>query len=150
MKKIFLIILLLFVVAFNFPTNAVISIPRDTSIIENEAFMNDTNLDEIVLPEGIISIYSKAFANSSVSRIYLPNSLLYIADNAFDGCENVVGWGNANDSIIDFFNTHDNLTYEGSVEPTVDPNNGLIIGSQERGTTNYTYCSALVIYRLPF
>ena len=42
--------------------------------------------------DGIKRIESRAFANSGVTRIYLPKSLEYIAPDAFSGC-NVTAWG---------------------------------------------------------
>lgn len=67
-------------------------IPQSVTTIEEEAFYGDTNIDEISLPNGIISIKDKAFALSSASRVYFPTSIEYIADDAFDET-NMVGVG---------------------------------------------------------
>ena len=62
-----------------------LTLPASLKTIEAEAFMGDTSLDEVVLPEGIESIGSRAFANSSVKTVNLPATLTSIADDAFDG-----------------------------------------------------------------
>ena len=53
-------------------------------VIEVEAFYGDDSLDEVVLPEGTVSIGSRAFANSSLRRINLPDSLTIIANASDD------------------------------------------------------------------
>ncbi len=68
-------------------------LPADTVEIGEQAFMADTSLDEVILPEGLQRIGSKAFANSSVRRVYLPAGLTDIAPDAFDGCSAMVGHG---------------------------------------------------------
>lgn len=61
-------------------------LPDNLSKIEDEAFAGLSSVEVIVLPEGTLSIGSRAFADSSFNRITLPSSLTSIADNAFDGC----------------------------------------------------------------
>ena len=58
-------------------------------VIEQSAFESNPKVDKVVLPEGIRRIEGRAFADSSLREILLPNSLEYIARNAFDGCKNV-------------------------------------------------------------
>lgn len=55
-------------------------------MIEEEAFYGDTNIDEVVLPEGIEEIGERAFAESGLRKINLPSTLSAdsIADNAFE------------------------------------------------------------------
>ena len=67
--------------------------PTSVMAIEAEAFMGDTSLDEAELPEGLLSIGSRAFAQSSLKRIYLPKSLSDIAADAFLGCQGLTAWG---------------------------------------------------------
>ncbi len=66
---------------------AVLTLPADLQIIEKEAFSGTASLDEVVVQEGTTEIQSKAFADSSMNSIELPESVTYIADDAFDGVE---------------------------------------------------------------
>ena len=61
-----------------------ITIPTGVKTIEEEAFFGDTSLDEVILPEGMTTIESKAFADSSLSSINLPSTLTTIASDAFE------------------------------------------------------------------
>ncbi len=69
-----------------------LQLPEGLKRIEEEAFYGDTSLDEVVLREGVEFIGSKAFAESTLKRIYLPLSLKEIAEDAFDpGVEKING-----------------------------------------------------------
>ena len=48
--------------------------------------MNDTALDQVVFPESLQSIGSQSFANSGVKTVYFADSLIDIAEDAFEGC----------------------------------------------------------------
>lgn len=61
-------------------------LPGRTTVIEAEAFLNCATLGKVVLPEGITRIESRSFAGSSLTAINLPESLTYIADDAFADC----------------------------------------------------------------
>ena len=69
---------------------AELKLPSSLKTIGEEAFLNDSALETVVVPEGTLEIRSRAFADSSAGEIYLPQSLTIIADDAFDGCENAV------------------------------------------------------------
>ena len=71
-------------------------LPASLITIEPEAFEGDTSIDRVVLPQTITRIESKAFAHSTLKRINLPESLTYIAPDAFDGCNPLVCTGSAN------------------------------------------------------
>ena len=62
----------------------VLKLPEDLTIIENEAFAFDTALDVVDLPWGTETIGEKAFAHSSVSKVYIPGTVSYIAPDAFE------------------------------------------------------------------
>lgn len=64
---------------------AEILLPEGTQCIEVEAFYGDTSLCSVFVPEGVERIESKAFANCDLTDAYLPDSLSYIAPDAFDG-----------------------------------------------------------------
>lgn len=49
----------------------VLRLPDATRIIGEEAFMGDTSLDQVVLPEGVTEIQARAFAGSSLQSITL-------------------------------------------------------------------------------
>ena len=46
-------------------------------VIQAEAFCGDTSLDKVVLPDGIKRIESRAFADSTLTEINLPDSLTH-------------------------------------------------------------------------
>ena len=89
-----------------------LTLPTEVKEIQQEAFSGDTSLDEVVLPDGIVTIGSKAFSNSSVKRIYLPGSLKRIAFDAFEGCSGVIGWGTDYTYASDFCDNSDNISFE--------------------------------------
>ena len=59
-------------------------IPADCRVIEAEAFFGDAGFDEAVLPEGVETVGSRAFAGTGLLRISLPASLVSIAEDALD------------------------------------------------------------------
>lgn len=66
-----------------------IKLPGKLQEIGVKAFSN-TDLKEIVIPDGAKAIDIKAFENCrNLENVVLPESIEYIADGAFDGCENV-------------------------------------------------------------
>ena len=77
LKKVFTAAMLISAVLFvlGIAQAATLTLPADTKVIEEEAFYGDTSLDEVVLPEGIERIGERAFANSSLRKINLPDSL---------------------------------------------------------------------------
>ena len=64
--------------------------------IRAEAFRGDTSLTHLTLPEGILSIGERAFADSGLREIILPHTLEAIADNAFENCEGLIALVSAN------------------------------------------------------
>ena len=122
-KSVFFVVLLA-VILFSFASVAsadTLTLPSSLKQIEAEAFMGNTSLDEVILPEGLESIGEKAFANSGVQRIYLPESLTDIAGDAFAGCTNVVGYGPDNTTASSFFDSHAGLTFERADEWVSSP-----------------------------
>ena len=84
---VFLMFILCFTVAH--ADNGVLRLPADIAVIEEEAFYGDSTLNKVILPQGIEKIGSRAFADSSLRQINLPDSLSYglIAPDAFDGSQ---------------------------------------------------------------
>ena len=68
---------------------AALRLPVDTKVIGVEAF-SGVKAVEAVLPEGVREIGARAFADSAITAINLPDSLESIAPDAFDGCEDLV------------------------------------------------------------
>ena len=66
-----------------------VTLPKDLTAVEDEAFFGDESLTAIVLPEGLKTIGSKAFAGTGLTAVTLPSSLKTIADDAFDSPEKV-------------------------------------------------------------
>lgn len=88
MKPIICVILGLAVITGTaFAADAVLKLPGAIRTIEEEVFYGDAALYEVVLPSGLTRIEGKAFAFSSVRYINLPDSIEYIAEDAFDGCQ---------------------------------------------------------------
>ncbi|MBQ3762356.1 MAG: leucine-rich repeat protein [Clostridia bacterium] len=84
-----LILMILLIAALCISAHAdTLKLPPSLKHIGARAFMGDTSLGAVTLPENVLTIGDKAFANSSLTSIYLPPSLTYIADDAFSGCEN--------------------------------------------------------------
>lgn len=61
-----------------------IVLPSGTTVVEDEAFYCDQSLTELILPEGLLRIGSKAFASTALNSVVLPQSLQYFARDAFD------------------------------------------------------------------
>lgn len=61
----------------------ILRLPQSLSVIDDEAFMGDTSLDEVFIPGSVLRIGDSAFANSSASVFYLPNFIMSVGSNAF-------------------------------------------------------------------
>lgn len=66
-----------------------ITIREETSIIGDYAFCNHRNLNKIEIPNNINEIGQYAFSNTGLKTIILPESLKYVADEAFSGCNSL-------------------------------------------------------------
>ena len=80
---VFLLLLVLLMGCAAASAEDVLTLPSSLKVIQEEAFNGDTSISKVILPEGIKRIESKAFADSSLTEINLPDSLEYIADDAF-------------------------------------------------------------------
>ena len=61
-----------------------IALPLALSDLGEAAFQDDLSLDSVVINEGVKEIKDLTFAGSSLREIYLPSTINFIADNAFD------------------------------------------------------------------
>ncbi len=83
--------LILLMMLVSFTAVADITLPRDTSVIEEEAFMGDTSLTSLVLPSGTLQIDDRAFKDcTGLTEIYIPSSVNSIGENAFENDEKLV------------------------------------------------------------
>ena len=60
-----------------------ITIPSKIKVIEKSTFGDCYNLNTVILPEGLERIESCAFAGTALSEIDIPDSVTYIASDAF-------------------------------------------------------------------
>ena len=68
---------------------SILALPQKLDTIEREAFAGTEGLEKVIVQDGTKRIESRAFANSGIREIYLPGSVNYIADDAFEGCRNL-------------------------------------------------------------
>ena len=61
-----------------------IMIPPAVTVIEEEAFYGDSSIGMVILPDGIMKIESRAFAETGILSATIPGSVIFIADDAFD------------------------------------------------------------------
>lgn len=64
-----------------------LTLPGSLKIIEAEAFLGNLSANNVIVPEGVEEIHSKAFANAQLTLVELPQSVTFIAEDAFDHCE---------------------------------------------------------------
>jgi len=76
------------VAAFTLTRPVEITVPVNMVKIEDGAFEGDTSITGVYIPgQQVVSIGSRAFADcSALTAINLPESITYIADDAFEGC----------------------------------------------------------------
>ena len=84
-------------------------LPDALQQIEEEAFYGDVSLDEVVIPYGATSIGDWAFASGGLRKIYIPETVTRIADNAFDAGVTVVS---SEHSYAYEYADRNNLTWE--------------------------------------
>jgi len=67
-----------------------VTLPHDFTVIDQEAFLGVGDVQKVVLKENVKRIESRAFAQSGIREIHIPESVEYIADDAFEGSPNVI------------------------------------------------------------
>ena len=93
----------------------VLTLPESVRRIEAEAFRGASMILEVILSSYVKSIGPKAFADSGLQRIYLPDSVTEIADDAFENT-NAVGWGNP-DNYAEAWCGENGMVYEALSTP---------------------------------
>lgn len=75
--------------------------------IDGYAFATNTNVQEVILSDQIISIGDGAFAQcTNLSKVAIPDSVTQISDNAFQGCEQVVIYAPKDSYAITYAKEH--------------------------------------------
>ena len=64
-------------------------LPPSVEVIKEEAFFGVQSIERIDIPYGVQEIPSRAFADSSLQEIYIPETVEKIADDAFSNCEDI-------------------------------------------------------------
>lgn len=64
-----------------------VKLPKKTTLILDNAFLNNCSLTDITFPESLTHIYDSAFENSGLTRVHIEgdSGLEYIGANAFSG-----------------------------------------------------------------
>ena len=89
---------------------SVLELPSSLKEIADEAFMSDTSITSVVIPDGATSIGARAFAGcGNLEMITVPNSVTIIGDSAFENCTRLTI-----------------LSYEGSAAAVYAQNNGIL------------------------
>ncbi len=89
-----------------------LTLPSSLTSIEESAFDGDTGLDRVYVSDGVESIGRRAFADSSLRDIRLPESLTEISPDLFINVPHVEVYGTWYD---DFFAGMDNVAMSGAM-----------------------------------
>ena len=87
--KLLLAILLMLFAIVSIAEADTLVLPGDLTVIKESAFEGDSSLDEVILGDKVERIESRAFAGTGLHMITMPESVSYIADDAFDGVDHV-------------------------------------------------------------
>ena len=68
-----------------------VTVPGTIKNVNKEVFFGCTNLGKVVIEKGIGTIFDKAFENSGITSVILPDSLGSIRPSAFAGCKKLTG-----------------------------------------------------------
>ena len=148
--------------------DVVLNLPAALKTIDEKAFYGDTSIDKVVLSEKVTEIRARAFANSSLSQINLPDSITFIDDSAFDGPEKVsvaankgtyaYDWAVNNGYISNDVSEPDDFVIEDGViteyvgmgkyvvVPAEDPSGNAVVAIGERA---FSGCDSIVGIELP-
>ena len=61
------------------------SLPSSLTVVEEEAFAGVTSISDLTLPDGMQEIGARAFADTQLYTIGVPESVINIAEDAFEG-----------------------------------------------------------------
>jgi len=115
MKKFLFSMLMLFLfnIYISVACGDTLTLPASLKVIEEEAFYGVQSVSEVVIPEGVAEIRSKAFANSSLSVIHLPSTLSFIAKDALPASDALTV------IVVEGCYAHDWAVENGYIAPTI-------------------------------
>ena len=116
------ILFLMVVASLSVCRGETLTIPDHVNVIEEEAFCGDKSIYSAILPDGVEEIGARAFANTSLRYIVIPESVKKIASDAFENCPNLkietspesdaYRWADFYGFAAGHFNITDNLIWE--------------------------------------
>lgn len=99
------------VIVEEFPDAPDLTLPAALTHIDAEAFLN-TSFGSVRCPDQLESIGSRAFANCrSLRSIYIPASVTFIADDAFENCTDLVIHGENGSYAKTYAKEHSNILF---------------------------------------
>lgn len=86
-------------------SGTILQMPAKLKNIEEEAFTGLWQAKQVNIPDGVVTIGKRAFADSHLLRlVIIPNSVQTLADDAFSGCHPVILCDAENQQVIDWAN----------------------------------------------
>ena len=83
----------------------ILQLPASLKTIEEEAFVGMWQVQQVNIPDGVVSIGKRAFADCTLLRlVIIPNSVQTLADDAFSGSHPVILCDAENQPVIDWAN----------------------------------------------
>lgn len=64
-----------------------VTLPSSLKNIAPYAFKDDTELQEVILPEGLLVLGAYAFDNSGLKTMTIPSTIISFGENAFNNCD---------------------------------------------------------------
>ena len=86
---------------------SILRLPNLLTEIEEEAFYANSQIEAVILPQGIRSIGKKAFANcTNLKAVWIPEGVEVISDNVFSGSAKTIIYCEENSSAAVWANQH--------------------------------------------
>jgi len=97
-----------------------VNLPDGIKVIEDEAFMNASSLQTVIVPDSVTEIGDRAFAGCTLLyEIRLPDSVVRISEDAFEGCERLTIYG-SEDSYARSYALEHEISFEIITESTLN------------------------------